>query len=108
MKTILLFLLLAVAVRPQTPLATATIDVYRAKARLVARGLHPSVYCDGVELHHQLRQGEYFTTQIPAGKHLLNAGRSETELAVDLQAGQVYYFRLERGSNNIGIWFLRL
>jgi len=36
--------------------APATIHVYRPKAKIMARGVHPSIYCDGVELY-RLHQG---------------------------------------------------
>jgi hypothetical protein len=70
----------------------ATIHVYRPKARIVARGIHPSIYCDGMELY-RLHQGTFFTAKLPAGKHLITAGRSEVGQLIDMEPGKDYYFR---------------
>ena len=72
--------------------AAATIHVYRPKAKIMARGVHPSIYCDGVELY-RLHQGTFFTAKLPAGKHLITAGRSEVGQLLDFEPGRNYYFR---------------
>jgi hypothetical protein len=77
---------------------TATIHVYRPKAVLKGRGLHPSIYFDGVELH-RLHQGMFFVASIPSGKHMITVGRSEAGQFIDFEPGKQYYFRF--GHKNI-------
>jgi hypothetical protein len=72
--------------------APATIQVYRPKAKIMARGVHPSIYLDGVELY-RLHQGTFFMAIVPAGKHLVTAGRSEVGQLVEMEPGKHYYFR---------------
>ena len=57
-----------------------------------ARGVHPSIYLDGVELH-RLRQGVFFVKSISPGKHIVSVGRSEVGTFMDFEAGKSYYFR---------------
>ena len=71
---------------------SATIHVYRPKARIKARAVHPSIYCDGVELY-RLHQGTVFNSKVSAGKHMISVGRSEVGQLVDLEPGKDYYFR---------------
>jgi hypothetical protein len=83
----------------QTPLApvvkngplTATIYVYRSKAKIVGAMLRPSVYYDGTELY-RLDTGTFFTAKLPIGKHMITIGRSEVGLLMDLEPGKDYYF----------------
>jgi hypothetical protein len=74
---------------------TATIHVYRPKAKIKGIALRPSIYCDGMELY-RMPQGTFFDAKIPVGKHIITAGRSEVGQFVDLEAGKDYYFMLGR------------
>jgi hypothetical protein len=69
----------------------ATIHVYRAR-RVAGMALHPSIYCDGVELQ-RLHNGAFFTASLPPGKHMISAGRSEVGQSLNLESGKQYFFR---------------
>jgi hypothetical protein len=69
----------------------ATIHVYRAR-RVAGMALHPSIYCDGVELQ-RLHNGTFFTASLPSGKHMISAGRSEAGQFIDLEPGKQYFLR---------------
>ena len=73
---------------------TATVYVYRTKVRIIARGLRPSIYFDGAELR-RLANGEYFSRELPMGKHMISAGRTEVGQLVDLEPGKEYFFKLD-------------
>jgi hypothetical protein len=93
----LIFLLLSLAAfaSDSTPPAqTATIHVYREKARLVGIIIRPSIYFDGRELK-RLAKGECFSIALPIGKHLISAGRSEVGNLVELEPGKDYFFKLD-------------
>jgi len=60
---------------------------------MVGIALHPSIYFDGMELY-RLGAGTFFTATVPAGKHLITAGRSEVGQLLDIEAGKEYYFLL--------------
>jgi hypothetical protein len=70
----------------------ATIHVYRAQARVKGIILHPSVYCDGIELT-RLYRGTFFTAEVSPGKHLITLGRTEVGQLVDMEHAKDYYFR---------------
>jgi hypothetical protein len=73
---------------------TATVCVYRTKVRIIARALRPSIYFDGTELR-RLANGEYFSRELPTGKHMISAGRTEVGQLVDLEPGKEYFFKLD-------------
>jgi hypothetical protein len=66
---------------------TATVYAYRTHVKLMARALRPSIYCDGMELR-RLANGSYFSASVPAGKHMISAGRTEVGRLVDLEPGK--------------------
>jgi hypothetical protein len=78
--------------------SVSTLHVYRSHATLKGRWLHPSIYCDGVELT-RLYRGTFFATTVPPGKHMVTLGRTEVGLFVDMEPGKDYYFRF--GHKNI-------
>ena len=71
----------------------ATVSFYRPN-RVYGIALHPSIYCDGVELL-RLHNGTYFSVKLTPGKHMLSSGRSEVGQFVDLEAGKEYFFRFD-------------
>jgi len=73
---------------------TATVYVYRAKARIMGAAIRPSIYFDGMELR-RLAKGEYFSRSVPTGKHMISAGRSEVGQLVDIERGKEYFFKLD-------------
>jgi len=77
---------------------TATIHVYRPKAKIKGAMVKPSIYFDGMELY-RLSQGTFFNAKVTAGKHLITAGRSEVGQFVELEPGKDYYFMM--GHKNI-------
>jgi hypothetical protein len=100
MKTFQFVLTLTVAAIPvamgqtETKPATqnATVHIYRP-SHVVGKALNPSIYCDGVEIH-KLHNGTFFVVSLPAGKHMITAGRTEVGQFVALEPGKDYYFVL--------------
>jgi hypothetical protein len=84
----------------QTPTqaTTATIHVYREK-HSVGFAISPSIYVDGIELQ-RLRNGTFFVANLPTGKHMITAGRSEVGLFVEFGARQAVL--LQNGSQELG------
>jgi len=82
---------------------TATVYVYRIKVKFMARALHPSIYFDGMELL-RLANGEYFSRQLPTGKHMVSAGRTEVGQLVDLEPGKEYFFKLDHKNVFVSNW----
>jgi hypothetical protein len=72
--------------------AKARIHVYRPKAKIVGVAIHPSIYCDGIELY-RIHPGTFFDADITPGKHMISAGRCEVGQLLDLEPGKDYYFR---------------
>ena len=85
-------MLLVSAAFGQETNSKARIHVYRAKAKIVGVAIHPSVYCDGIELY-RMYPGTFFVAEIAPGKHMISAGRSEVGQLMDLESGKDYYFR---------------
>jgi hypothetical protein len=85
-----------------TPTPETTDDplvyVYRSQAVMKGRWLHPSIYCDGVELT-RIYRGTFFKTNVPPGKHMITLGRTEVGQFVNMESGKEYYFRF--GHKNI-------
>ena len=79
----------------QTPAQapTATIHIYREK-HSVGFAISPSIYVDGIELQ-RLRNGTFFVANLPTGKHMITAGRSEVGAFVDFEPDKHYYFRMD-------------
>lgn len=96
MKRILTLFALAVAIGFSQN-QHATIHVYRLKS-VFASALKPSIYVDGKALE-RLHNGRYLTAEIPKGKHMITAGRTEVGQFIDFEAGKDYYFRL--GHRNV-------
>jgi hypothetical protein len=101
MKSLLVFVMAASIAAPamgqtETKPApqTATVYVYRTKVRIMLRALRPSIYFDGTELR-RLANGEYFSRELPTGKHMISAGRTEVGQLVDLEPGKEYFFKLD-------------
>jgi hypothetical protein len=76
----------------------STLYVYRPQATLKGRWLHPSIYCDGVELT-RIYRGTFFRTTILPGKHIITLGRTEVGQFVNIEPGKDYFFRF--GHKNI-------
>jgi hypothetical protein len=72
---------------------TATIHVYREK-HFVGSAVSPSIYIDGTAVQ-RLHNGSFFVVTVPAGKHMITAGRSEVGLFTDFEPGKHYYFRMD-------------
>lgn len=78
--------------------APATVFIYRPQAVMKGRWIHPSIYCDGIELT-RLYSGTYFRADAPPGKHIVTLGRTEVGQFVDMAPGKNYFFRF--GHKNI-------
>ncbi len=87
---------------PATPVTSAASDVPSEKAlvtvyrkkRIVGMALHTSVYVDGVEVA-ELENGAYVRLALAPGPHALYADEKKNTIKVDLEAGKVYFFRME-------------
>lgn len=82
---------------------TSMVYVYRTKVKMMARALRPSIYFDGTELR-RLANGEYFSRQLPTGKHMISAGRTEVGQLVDLEPGKEYFFKLDHKNVFVSNW----
>jgi hypothetical protein len=104
MKTLLSACLLAsVAFAADPPPQTATVYAYRTKVKFMARALRPSIYCDGIEIQ-RLANGTFLSHKVPAGKHMISAGRTEVGQLVDLEAGKEYFFKLDHKNVFVSNW----
>jgi len=105
--TCLLFSLQSIRSSAQTlqsppPAQAAAAEIHPEKAivyfyrpdRMFGMALHPSIYCDGIELQ-RLHNGTYFSAEVSAGKHMFTSGRSEVGQFMDLEPGKNYFFRFD-------------
>ena len=94
MKTLLVCLLASAAFAADPQPQAATVYAYRTRVKVMARALRPSIYCDGIEIQ-RLSNGTFFSHKVPAGKHMISAGRTEVGQLVDLEPGKEYFFKLD-------------
>jgi len=71
---------------------SVTVLVYRPE-KFMGNGKAPSVFCDGVKLV-RLANGRYFALQLMPGKHILHLTDKNKGYAIDMGAGQTFYFRV--------------
>jgi hypothetical protein len=71
--------------------AEATVYVYRSRA-LVDLASSPTIYCDGAQVK-RLENGTFLSWNIPAGKHEIKAGPTQTGQTVEFEAGKKYFFK---------------
>jgi len=75
----------------------AIVYVYRAMSAEDGRQARQEVYSDGKSLA-KLGGGEYLIALLAPGKHSLKAeGKDQSDLILELKAGETYYFRLASG-----------
>ena len=77
----------------------ATVYVYRPK-KMVGSALEPSVFVDDVELA-RMDNGRYFAIKVKPGKHIIRMTDDKKGYALDMGAGQTYYFRV---GIEAGVW----
>lgn len=92
-----------VAVVPEVPIPTNTGDaivyIYRPK-KMMGRALEPSVFVDDIELA-RMDNGRYFALRLKPGKHIVHMTDDNKGYAIDMGAGQTYYFRI---GLEMGMW----
>ena len=71
---------------------TATVYLYRRK-EFSTRNLQPSVYVDSSEVA-RMDDGRYFKIKLQPGKHIIASNKGLSGAAINMKAGQTYYFRL--------------
>lgn len=71
----------------------ALVYVYRYK-QFVGSALAPSVYCDEVQLA-RMENGRYFLVRMEPGNHSFRSNDAQSGVALDLQAGQEYFIRVD-------------
>jgi hypothetical protein len=76
-----------------TPSATSTVYFYRLREGYGAL-LKPSVFSDGAQLG-RMRNGRFFSVQIPAGTHNITSMLPGNGARVEMKAGATYYFKLD-------------
>ncbi len=77
----------------------ATVYIYRPK-KMVGGALEPSVFVDDIELA-RMDNGRYFAIKVKPGKHIIRLTDDKKGYAIDMGAGQTYYFRV---GIEAGIW----
>lgn len=77
----------------------ATVYIYRPK-KMVGGALEPSVFVDDIELA-RMDNGRYFAIKVKPGKHLIRLTDDKKGYAIDMGAGQTYYFRV---GIEAGVW----
>jgi hypothetical protein len=89
------WLLLAVltVVSSVTAQPTGTIVVYRPHAKMAGIALKPSIYVDGVQVV-RICNGCFFSTTLPAGKHIVTIGRSEVGQFIEVTDQTIIYFKV--------------
>ena len=98
--------LVAIAVLPKPAEAGATgnenpvtVFIYRP-GKMTGGALEPSVFCDDVELA-RMDNGRYFTLKLKPGKHKIRMTDDKKSFAIDMGAGEEYYFRV---GIEMGMW----
>jgi uncharacterized protein DUF2846 len=76
----------ATAARP------VTVFIYRPE-KFVGYQKAPAVFCDGVKLV-RLSNGRYFALRLTPGKHVVHLTDKKKGYAIDMGAGQTFYFRV--------------
>src|SRR5689334_3665989 len=62
-----------------------------------------SIYCDGIEIQ-RLANGTFLLYKVPAGKHMISAGRTELGQLVDLEPAKEYFFKLDHKNVFVSNW----
>jgi len=75
------------------------VNVYRYK-QFVGKGLRPSIYCDDKDVA-RLQSGRYVVLALTPGTHALRSNDKQSQIQLDLKAGQEYYIRLDIAT---GFW----
>ncbi len=75
------------------------VNVYRYK-QFVGKGLRPSIYCDGKDVA-RLQSGRYVALELPPGTHTFRSNDKQSQVELDLKAGQQYYLRIDLAA---GFW----
>ena len=91
-----------IAVVTETPAEAAgdaTVFIYRPK-KMVGRALEPSVFVDDTELA-RMDNGRYFAIKLKPGKHVIRLTDDRKGYALDMGAGQTYFFRV---GIEAGVW----
>jgi Protein of unknown function (DUF2846) len=70
----------------------AIVYIYRP-SKFVGRALEPSVFVDDTELA-RMDNGRYFALKLKPGKHLVHMTSEKKGFAIDMGAGNTYYFRV--------------
>ena len=77
----------------------ATVYIYRPK-KMVGGALEPSVFVDDIELA-RMDNGRYLAIKVKPGKHIIRLTDDKKGYAIDMGAGQTYYFRV---GIEAGVW----
>jgi len=92
-------LVAVVSENPTVSSEPATVFIYRPK-KWVGRGLEPSVFVDKTELA-RMDNGRFFALKLPPGKHIVHMTDDDKGYAVEMGAGETYFFRI---GLEAGVW----
>ena len=73
--------------------SVAKVHVYRYKA-FQGKGLRPSIYVDNQDAV-RLQSGRGVVLALPPGSHSFRSNDKQSQIEIDLKAGQTYYIRLD-------------
>ena len=79
--------------------ANVRVNVYRYK-QFVGKALRPSIYCDAKDVV-RLQNGRYVALALAPGKHAFRSNDKQSQIDLDLKAGQEYYIRIDIAT---GMW----
>jgi hypothetical protein len=75
------------------------VYVYRYK-QYVGKGLRPSIYCDERDVA-RVQNGRSVVLALTPGKHAFRSNDTQSQIEIDLKAGQEYYIRIDLAA---GFW----
>ena len=79
------------ALGPLAAAQSATIHIYRDRAKFVGIASSPFIYIDGREVS-RLGNGHYFEYPVSPGQHVLSMGLTDNAQPIHAEAGGDYYY----------------
>jgi hypothetical protein len=77
----------------------ARVVFYRYK-QYAGSGIRPSIFCNEKDVA-RIQNGRYVALELSAGKYAFRSNDKQSEIDLDLKAGQDYYIRLDIA---VGMW----
>jgi len=84
---------------PKPSAENVRVNVYRYK-QYMGKGLRPSIFCDEKDVA-RLQSGRYVVLALAPGKHTFRSNDKQSQIDLDLKAGQEYYIRIDIAT---GMW----